>query len=141
MPWGKLGIRLHSVSLRGRNRWQLPLAVVPIVSACGNSAGGYTCPEVVKTAIPVEIKDADRVPDLQKAREELSGMVYMLTLSDPTRRLLHSRPHPNGQAPARAFEVRLFCWGSYPIQSRRRGDGLDKSTALGVNARIPLALA
>ncbi len=58
-------------------------------------AGGYTCPEVVKTAIPVEIKGADRVPDLQKTREELCGMVYMLTLSDPTRRLLHSRPHPN----------------------------------------------
>ncbi len=83
-----------------------------------NSAGGYTSPEVVKTAILLEIKGAGRVTDLQETREEFCGMASMLTLSAPTRRYLHSRPHQNGQAPTRGFQAPATQLGRVAIQSR-----------------------
>jgi hypothetical protein len=53
------------------------LVLVPILTACGNAAGGYTCPAIVTPAIVVEIKDARTgVPIAQGAEGIVRDGVY-----------------------------------------------------------------
>jgi hypothetical protein len=62
-------------------RSMLVLAVFPILSACGNSTGGYACPAVVKPAIVVEIKDArTSVPLAQDAQGVVRDGAYVDSL-------------------------------------------------------------